>query len=72
MCAKNEYTVGRNGEVDISTIDSQVRIFVIPTDEDFVFFLEDIKDILEGTYDIYANFEYSFQRKNFTPSYLQK
>jgi acetate kinase len=68
---KNEYAIGRNVEVDISAIDSQVRIFVIPTDEDLVF-LEDIKAILEGTYNIYANFEYSFQRKNFTPTYLQK
>jgi len=67
---KNERAVGRNGEVDTSASDSHVKIFVIPTDEELVF-VEDIKAILEGKYDVYTNFEYSFQRQDFIPTYLR-
>jgi len=56
--------------VDISASDSHVKIFVIPTDEELVF-VEDIKAILEGTYDVYTNFEYSFQTQDFIPTYLR-
>lgn len=66
---KNGRAVGRSGEVEISTSDSCVKVFVIPTDEELVF-VEDVKAILEGTYDVYTNFEYSFQRPEFIPRYV--
>jgi acetate kinase len=45
---------------DISTPDSKVKVFVIPTDEERVF-IEDVAAILNGTYDIPAKFTYSFE-----------
>jgi acetate kinase len=54
----------RNGETEISTADSKVKIFVIPTDEELVM-TEDTKALLDGTYDIHTNFKYSFQDRNY-------
>ena len=63
---KNEKAVGGKEEVDISTPDSKVRVFVIPTNEELVF-AEDVVAILEGRYDIHTRFEYSFQKPDFKP-----
>ncbi len=64
---KNEKAMCRNAELDISTADSPVRIFVIPTDEELVM-TEDTYALLNGTYDIHINFTYSFQ----SPDYVNK
>jgi acetate kinase len=66
---KNESAVGRRMEIDISVDDPKypVKVFVIPTDEELVF-AEDVYAILQGTYDIYTNFGYIFQREDFTPT----
>ena len=61
---KNAMAHTRNAELDISTPDSTVKIFVIPTDEERVF-LEDVVALLEGTYDVHTNFTYRFQTKDY-------
>ena len=61
---KNKNSMTRNGETEISTPDSKVKIFVIPTDEELVM-TEDTKALLDGSYDIHTNFKYSFQDKNY-------
>jgi acetate kinase len=48
----------------ITTDDSPIKVFVIPTDEELVF-TEDVAAILEGTYTDHMNFEYSFSRADF-------
>lgn len=67
---KNKIAVGRRAETDISTPDSRVKVFVIPTDEELVM-AEDTQAILEGRYDVHTNFEYSFEKPGFVPSYLR-
>jgi acetate kinase len=57
---KNKLARTRNMESDISTPDSKVKIFVIPTDEELII-VEDTVAILNGTYDVHTNFKYSFQ-----------
>lgn len=54
----------KNAESLISTPDSPVKVFVIPTDEEIVY-AEDVAAICEGRYDIHTNFKYSFE----DPSY---
>jgi len=61
---KNKIARTRNAEFDISAPNSQVKIFIIPTDEELVF-VEDVVALLEGTYDIHTNFKYSFQDKDY-------
>ncbi|MDX9801800.1 MAG: acetate kinase [Spirochaetia bacterium] len=61
---KNKSSMTRNAETEISTSDSKVKIFVIPTDEELVM-TEDTKALLEGTYDVHTKFTYSFQSKNY-------
>ncbi|HKM06152.1 MAG TPA: propionate kinase, partial [Sphaerochaeta sp.] len=61
---KNDICVSRNGEFEISTDDSKVKIFVIPTDEELVM-TEDAYALMEGTYDIHTNFYYTFEEKNY-------
>ena len=56
---KNEISVSRNAETRISSDDSNVKIFVIPTDEELVM-TEDAFALMNGTYDIHTNFKYSF------------
>ncbi len=56
---RNREAVSRNHEFVISTDDSKVKIFVIPTDEELVF-VEDVVGILEGTYGT-KDFRYSFE-----------
>jgi acetate kinase len=56
---KNRNTVTRKRETVVTTPDSPVKVFVIPTDEELVF-TEDVVAILEGTYTDHMNFTYSF------------
>jgi acetate kinase len=65
----NWSAVGRGGEVEISTPDSPVRVFVIPTDEELVM-VEDAAGIISNTYDP-DTFEYSFEQPGYIPSYLR-
>jgi acetate kinase len=62
---KNEMSVTRNAETEITGKGSRVRIFVIPTDEELVM-TEDTYALLEGSYDIHTNFTYSFQDPGYT------
>ncbi len=61
---KNKAAKVRCKESLISTEDSKIKIFVIPTNEEIVF-IEDVVAILEGRYDVHTNFTYSFQDKNY-------
>jgi acetate kinase len=61
---KNRNTMTRKTENVITTPDSPVKVFVIPTDEELVF-TEDVVAILEGTYTDHMNFTYSFSSKEF-------
>lgn len=55
----NRNTMTRKRETEITTADSKVKAFVIPTDEELVF-TEDVVAILEGTYADHMNFQYTF------------
>ncbi len=61
---RNRAAMSRKRESLITTDDSPVKVFVIPTDEELVF-TEDVAAILEGTYTDHMNFEYSFARNDF-------
>ena len=61
---KNRTTMTRKAESVITTPDSPVKVFVIPTDEELVF-TEDVVAILEGTYTDHMNFQYSFSASDF-------
>ena len=61
---KNEISMTRNAETEITGPGSKVRIFVIPTDEELVM-TEDTHALLEGSYDIHTSFTYSFQSRNY-------
>jgi acetate kinase len=63
---KNIQAVGRKKENDISSKDSKVKVFVIPTDEELVF-LEDVMAIVKGQFT--NNYEHSFERDDFCPSF---
>ena len=54
----------RNTETVISTSDSPVKIFVIPTDEELVM-TEDTYALLQGTYKVHTGFTYSFQHPDY-------
>ncbi len=56
---KNRNTATRKKESVITTPDSPVKVFVIPTDEELVF-TEDVVAILEATYTDHMKFKYSF------------
>ncbi len=58
---KNAAAVGGKMEMDISTSDSSIKAFVIPTREELVI-VEDVVALLENRYDVHTNFQYSFQR----------
>ena len=64
---KNALSHCRNTETCISTDDSPVKIFVIPTDEELVM-TEDAFALMNGTYDIHTNFHYTFE----SPDYVNK
>jgi len=57
---KNTLSRSRNAETCISSEDSPIKIFVIPTDEELVI-TEDTYALLNGTYDVHTSFNYSFQ-----------
>ncbi len=61
---RNKAAMTRKRESLITTDDSPVKVFVIPTDEELVF-TEDVAAILAGTYTDHMNFEYSFSRADF-------
>jgi len=61
---KNEISQTQNAETDITASDSQVKIFVIPTNEELVM-VEDTVAIIEGRYDVHTNFTYSFQSSDY-------
>jgi acetate kinase len=54
-------------ETLISTVDSPVKVYVIPTDEEQVF-IEDVVGILDGTYSDHLSFPYSFAESSFQRS----
>ncbi len=62
--AKNQACRTRNAECNISASDSQVKVFVIPTDEERVF-IEDVVAINEGRYDAHTRFTYQFQSPDY-------
>ena len=62
--ARNKAAMSRKKESLITTDDSPIKVYVIPTDEELVF-TEDVAAILEGTYTDHMNFEYSFARPDF-------
>jgi len=61
---KNAATMTRKRESVITTPDSPIKVFVIPTDEELVF-TEDVVAILEETYTDHMNFKYSFSSSEF-------
>lgn len=61
---RNFAAMTKNAESLISTPDSPVKVFVIPTDEEIVY-AEDVAAICEGTYDVHTNFKYSFEDKSY-------
>ncbi len=61
---KNRNTMTHKEETLITTADSPVKVFVIPTDEELVF-TEDVVAILEETYTDHMQFKYSFADESF-------
>ena len=47
---KNMGTFSKHGETEISTPDSKVKVFMIPTNEELVF-VEDVVAIIQDTYE---------------------
>lgn len=56
---KNLATFSKHGETEISTPDSKVKVFVIPTNEELVF-VEDVVAILNDSYKPHTEHPYSF------------
>lgn len=61
---RNKGAMTRKRESLITTDDSPIKVYVIPTDEELVF-TEDVVAILNGTYTDHMNFEYTFARNDF-------
>ncbi|MBJ6800238.1 acetate kinase [Geomonas propionica] len=61
---RNASAMTRKRETLITTDDSPVKVYVIPTDEELVF-TEDVAAILDGSYTDHMNFTYSFSRPDF-------
>uniref|UniRef100_A0A7C4UBD9 Acetate kinase n=1 Tax=candidate division WOR-3 bacterium TaxID=2052148 RepID=A0A7C4UBD9_UNCW3 len=61
---RNKKAKSRDKEFIISTDDSKIKVFVIPTDEEIVF-VEDVIALIEGRYRHYTSFEYSFQKEEY-------
>ncbi|HTY13236.1 MAG TPA: acetate kinase [Candidatus Omnitrophota bacterium] len=61
---KNQMAVARDKESDISADGSEVKVLVIPTDEERVF-IEDVVAILGGKYETHTKFTYSFEDHNY-------
>jgi acetate kinase len=61
---RNKGAMTRKRETLITTDDSPVKVYVIPTDEELVF-TEDVAAILAGTYTDHMKFEYTFSKPDF-------
>ena len=61
---RNRGAMTRKRETLITTDDSPIKVYVIPTDEELVF-TEDVVAILNGSYTDHMQFEYSFARPDF-------
>ncbi|MDR0512728.1 MAG: acetate kinase [Treponema sp.] len=61
---KNNLARTRNAETLISSPESKIPVYVIPTDEELVM-TEDAYALMSGTYDIHTKFTYSFQSKDY-------
>ncbi len=61
---RNKGAMTRKRETLITTDDSPIKVYVIPTDEELVF-TEDVVAILDGSYTDHMQFEYSFARPDF-------
>ncbi len=59
---KNLNTRAKHGETEISTPDSKIKVFMIPTNEELVF-VEDVVGILDKTYDDHMVYGYTFLKK---------
>ena len=57
---KNKASMTRNAETCISTDDSKVKVYVIPTNEELVM-TEDTYALLEGSYDVHTGYKYHFE-----------
>jgi len=64
---RNKGAMTRKRETLITTDDSPVKVYVIPTDEELVF-TEDVVAILNGTYTDHMHFPYTFAQKEFVRS----
>lgn len=64
---RNKSARTRKRETLISTDDSPIKVFVIPTDEELVL-TEDVAAIISGTYANHMNFDYSFSKPDFVKS----
>ncbi len=61
---RNKSAQTREKETVISTDDSPVKVFVIPTDEEIVF-VEDVVALVEGRYAPHTEFTYTFQSPDY-------
>ncbi len=59
---KNLNTRSKHGEAEISTPDSKIKVFMIPTNEELVF-VEDVVGILNKTYGDHMEYQYTFLKK---------
>ncbi len=62
--AKNKLAMTRNAETCISSDDSKVKIFVIPTDEEIVM-TEDTYALVQGNYTSHMKYDYNFARADY-------
>jgi acetate kinase len=61
---KNNLARTRNTESIISSDQSKIPIYIIPTDEELVM-TEDAFALMAGTYDVHTKFTYSFQSRDY-------
>jgi len=61
---RNTASMTVNAETVISTDDSPVKIFVIPTNEELVM-TEDTAALIQGNYDVHTSYTYHFQNKEY-------
>ena len=57
---KNMKTRSKSGETEVSTPESKIKVFMIPTNEEIVF-VEDVVAIIKGDYDDHTKYPYSFK-----------
>lgn len=56
----NMKTRSKAGETELSTADSKIKVYMIPTDEEIVF-VEDVVAIINGEYEDHTKYPYSFK-----------